>query len=128
MIRRGIGHAGSGHVGIADGLDLLDAVLCGEPVEGLHDLVQELDGACGTEPARERDEAGEVGEQHGRAVDAVGDRGAGRRLQPLGDALGEDVAQQRLGLRARLLGRAEGVVDDHRRHHERGEDVGDVAQ
>ena len=33
MIGARLGHAGRHHVGIADGLDFLDAVLCGEFVE-----------------------------------------------------------------------------------------------
>ena len=44
VICRRLRHAGYGHVGIADGLDLFHAVLGGEPVEAMGQLVQQCHG------------------------------------------------------------------------------------
>ena len=98
VIRRRLGHARHHHVGIADGLDLFHAVLGSQPVEALHQLVQQRHRALRPKRLGQRHEALEVGEQDGRLLEAVGDRRVGRRLQPVDDRLGQDVAQQRFGL------------------------------
>ena len=115
-------HAGDRHIGVADRLDLLHAVLGGQPVEALEEVVQHRHRAERSERTRYRDESDDVGEEHRNFVEAVRDRRLGSRLEPFGDLGGENAVEQRLRLRLRLLGGPEGVVDkdgddDRDRHH-----------
>jgi hypothetical protein len=126
MIGHRFRHAGCHHVGVADGLDLLDTVHGRQAVEAAHHLVEEADGAFRSQRLGQRHEALEIGEQHRGFLEAVGDDGVGLVGQTVDDGVGEDVAQQRLGLRPRVLGQAEGVVDHRRDHGDGGEGGGDV--
>ena len=100
--------------------------LVGEVVEGADDDVEQAHGARRPQPLGERDEALEVGEQHGGIGELVGDDGAGRALEPVDDRRRQDVVQQRVGLLLGLLGQPERVVDDDRDHGGGGDHRGDV--
>ena len=52
------------HVAVADGLDLLDAVLFGQRVERAHQAVEESDDLLRRQVVRRRREADEIGEHH----------------------------------------------------------------
>jgi hypothetical protein len=105
-------HARDREIAVADGLDLLHAMLGSDPVEFGDDAVEERDGALNAELLSELGEADEIGEKDRRLADAVGNLVVGARLQALGDGLGQDVGEQRVGLGARALGPGEGVADD----------------
>ena len=90
--------AGDRHIAVADGLDLLHPVTRGQAVELGDDLVEQRDRARRAELLRKLGEADEVAEQDRRLGDAVGDLRVGPFLQPLGDGLGQDVGEQRIGL------------------------------
>ncbi len=60
----------------------------------------------GAEPARERDETRDVREQDRGLGEAVGDGIGGLGLEPLDDAVGQDVSQEGIGLGLGGLGRA----------------------
>ena len=121
MVRRPFGQPGDRHVAVADGLDLLHAVLRREPVEAAHELVQHRDRPLRAEPARQRDEPFQIRKEHRSLGKAFGDGLARLRLQPFDHAVGQDVAQQRLGLGFRRLGETEGVVGQGRRDAKGGE-------
>ena len=92
-------HAADHHVGVADGLDLLDFELLGDAVEAGENLVEELDGAVRRLLAGDAGEADDVGEEDG-GVDETVDNGALAGLEALGDGLGQDVEEEALGLGA----------------------------
>ena len=92
-----------------------------ERIEAAHEIVEHGDRPVRAEPARQGDEALEVGEQDGRFRNAVGDRLAGPRLEPLDDAVGQDVAQHRLGLRLGARRETERVVGQGGDDAERGD-------
>ena len=50
MVGTRLRRAGDGHVGVADGLDLLDPVFGGQLVEAAEQLVKEADDAVGIGP------------------------------------------------------------------------------
>ena len=91
-------HAGDHHVGITDGLDLLEPMLPGQPVEAGEQLVEDLHhppwflGLC------ERREVDHVAEEHGHVGTVVCNQLL-PRLEPLGDRDRQHVEQQRIGLR-----------------------------
>ena len=98
--RRGVvgarlGQPGDDHVGVADRLDLLEAVLLGQPVEGAEDLVEDADDTLRRGPLGERREVDDVGEQDRHVGMALGD-GPGVALEALGDGPGQDVEEQAL--------------------------------
>ena len=119
-------HAGHGHIAIAGGLDLLNAMRRGQPVELGDHLVEERDGARSAEPLGKFGEADEIAEQDGGLGDAVGDALAWPLLQTLGDRLRQDVGEQRVGLGARVVGKSKGVADDQRDHAEGGDGGRDI--
>ena len=87
------GHAGNYHVGVADCLYLLEAQHSGEFVEPCEDVVEQTHERQRRHGARERREPDEVGEEHGRTVEVVGDHGLAA-LEAVGDGLREDVAEE----------------------------------
>ena len=91
-----VGDARRDHVGVADGLDLLEAVALGERVELAEQSIEQPDDLGRRQPVRSRREVDDVREQHRRRRELVGDR-LRRVLQPLGDRAREDVQQQVLG-------------------------------
>ena len=110
-VGRGLGDAGRDHVGIADGLDLLDAVALGQAIEHGDQRVQHRYGLAGAEAARERHEARDVGKEDRRLGERVGHGLGGLGLQPLDNGVRQDVAQERVGLGLGVLGQAEGIED-----------------
>ena len=90
------------------------------------EVVEHLDRAGRAEASRQRHEALEVREQHRGFGEAFGDRLVGVLLQPLDDLVGQDVAQERLGLGFGPSGEAEGVIGDGGRDPEGGERRGQV--
>ena len=95
---RRFGGAGDHHVGVADGLDLLESMSLGERVEAAEDLVEHGDDPGRRFLGRERREVDDVGEQDRDLVVVVGDD-AFSALQPVGDRTRQDVEQQGVGLR-----------------------------
>ena len=84
MIGPGVGQARDHHVGIAHGLDLLEAEPVGEEVEGTEDLVEDTDDALGSGALGERREVDDVGE-HNRHVRVALGNDPGLALESLGD-------------------------------------------
>jgi len=109
MVGPRLGQAGDGHVGVASGLDLLDAVVDGELIEEREDAVEQADEVLGVRRLGKLRESGEVAEQHGDGGEPVGDR-ALVGLEPLGDRRGQDVEQELLRLLPLGLEIAEGLV------------------
>jgi hypothetical protein len=83
-------HARRDHVAVADRLDLLDLVAVDELVEAREEAIEEADNLACVEPARERREVDDVGEEDAHLVKVVGDR-VRVGLQPL-----RDVGRERL--------------------------------
>ena len=119
-------HARDREIAVADGLDLLDAVRGREPVELGDDVVEHGDGALNAEPLGKLGEADEIGEEDGRLADAVGNLVVGARLQALGDRLGQDIGEKRIGLGAGAVGHGEGIAHDQSDDGEGGRGRGDV--
>eukprot|EP00960_Hanusia_phi_P073805 768088-Hanusia_phi.AAC.6 len=93
---------GDGHVGVADGLELVDAELVREAIEDRVEAVQHVGDLAGREVARHGGEADDVGEEDGDKVLVLGlDLPA--LLQRLCDVLGEEVVEQRVGAALPLL-------------------------
>jgi hypothetical protein len=67
--------AADDHGGVADRLDLLEAVAVGELVAHREDPVQQVDDLGRREACRERREPHDVGEEDGHVVEPVGDDG-----------------------------------------------------
>jgi hypothetical protein len=65
LIGRRYGNASDGHLGVADRLDLFDAMERRQPVKLTDDPVEQLDHTHGTKPYRQRYEPGDVRKQHG---------------------------------------------------------------
>ena len=78
------------HVGVADGLDLLDAVLIAEPVEGAEDLVEDPHDLCGLARRCPRREPDDVREEHRHPGVPLGDR-PGLAEESVSDGDGQDV-------------------------------------
>ena len=97
MVGAGGGQAAGDHVGVTDGLDLLQLVPLGQHVEARKDAVEQGHDLFRRQLVRERCESHDVGEQDGHALEAVGDD-AWRGLEPLGDRTRQDVQEQPLGL------------------------------
>ena len=104
MVGSRLGQPGDDHVGVADGLDLLQAEALGEEVERAEDLVEDPDHALGGRPLRERREVDHVGEDHGDVLVALGDD-PGLAFEPLGDRRGRTLSRSRSEL-ARAASRA----------------------
>ena len=88
-----LGHASHRHIGIADRLDLLHAMVGGDMVERSEDLVEHLHEVWWIDVLRVFREAAQIGKQNRRGRKAVGDS----RLavfEPLGDLWGEDIEEQ----------------------------------
>ncbi len=83
----------SGHVCIADGLDLLDAMLLHDVVEGLEAMVDLRHERLRRHGLGHLREVLEVGEEHGDLIEELGFSGS-FRLQLVGGFLGEDVEEQ----------------------------------
>ena len=96
-----LGQPARDHVGVADGLDLLQTVPLGEGVERTEQVVEDLDDPLRGDPVAAPGEVDEVGEEHGDVGEGVGDD-ALLLHEAGGDRGGQDVEQQ--PLRARLLG------------------------
>ena len=97
------------HVGVADGLDLLEAVSLGERVEPAEDLVEHGHDPRRRLAGRERREVDDVGEQDRDLLAVVGDD-AFAALEAIGDRARQDVEEQGVGLRLRAHALA---VDEH---------------
>ncbi len=106
MLAEPAGH----HVGVADGLDLLQPVPLGELVEVREHLVQIAHHQARRHLLRQPREVDDVGEHHGHVGEAVGDD-AVLLLQPLRDRAGQDVEQQPLGLLLLVLQQLVLLVD-----------------
>jgi hypothetical protein len=87
--------AGGHHVGVADGLDLLQAILLGQFVEAREDLVEHGENLLRRQAFGDPGEVHDVGEHHRDFGKAVGDR-LGAVLQAFGDRRRQDVEQQSL--------------------------------
>ena len=79
-----LGQTGHDHVGITDGLDLLEAVALRQVVEGAEDLVEDIDDALGRRALGERREVDDIGEEDRDLLVGLGDAFL-VALQPLGD-------------------------------------------
>ena len=85
-----VGQASGDHVGVADGLDLLQTLLLGEPVEDREQLIEGLHDLLWADPLAAPGEVHNVGEQDGDLGEGVGDhRFAG--FEPGGDGGGQHV-------------------------------------
>jgi len=91
-----VGQAAGAHVGIADGLDLLDAAAGDDLVEGLEAGVEFGQQFRRPHLGAHGGESLEIGEQHGDLVEVLGLGGA-VALQFFGHLLRQDVQQQLLG-------------------------------
>ena len=117
-----LGQPAGDHVGVADGLDLLQPVALGEPVEAREQLVEGRTTCAGGSLAA-AGEAHHVGEQHRDVGEPVGDhRLAG--FEPLGDRCGQDVEQQPLG--SLLLQRQRAAPADRLPQQQHGDEQGRV--
>ena len=84
------------------------------------------DGALCAELLGKLGEADEIGEKDRRLADAVGNLVVRARLQALGDRLGQDIGEQRVGLGAGTVGHGEGIAHDQSDDGEGGRGRGDV--
>src|ERR1017187_303218 len=98
MVGAGQGNAAGGHVSVADGLDLFQAVLEREQVEAREDFVEQIDHLVGADVGGERGEAHEIGHQHGDVGVVFGDVDLAL-LHALGDGAGERVEEEMVGPR-----------------------------
>ena len=74
VVRARVGHARRDHVRVADRLDLLEAVALGEIVEVAEQPVEQADDLGRRQAVGSRREVDDVGEQHRRRRELVGDR------------------------------------------------------
>ena len=116
MLGGGLRQPAGHHVGIADGLDLLEAELLDQAIETREHLIEKSHHLLGLELGGQGREPGDVGKEHRHLVVAVRD-GAGLVLQPGGDGRRENIEQQvldplllLLNLVLRPFGRHPGVV------------------
>jgi hypothetical protein len=93
VVRVAVVEAARHHVGVADGLDLLQAEFLGQLVEGGEDAVEHGEHLGRRHALGDVGEVHDVGEHHGHVGEAVGD-GLVAALQPLGHRAGQDVEQQ----------------------------------
>ena len=139
VVGPGLGQAADGHVGVADGLDLLQPVSLSQQVEGgeqvVEDLHDPLRGAAVAAPG----EVHQVDEEDGDLLEPVGDDRLAL-LEPGRDRGREDVEQQPLrpillhrqraaaahGLPQQQHRRQQREVGDGAVHQPRGEVVGEV--
>ena len=124
--RRVVGHrlgqAGDDHVGVADGLDLLDAVALRQANRTPTTRRLSMSTVSLAPSRRARATKPEMSANSTEAsskLSAIERAGIG--LQALDDGVGQNVAQHRVGLGLGLLGKAEGVVDGGRDEHEGGD-------
>ena len=87
--------AGHDHVGVADGLDLLEPELIGQPIEIGEQLVQHLDRSLRRESLGEGREVDNVREEDRCLVEVIGDHPLSG-LQTVRYGFGQDVAKQRV--------------------------------
>jgi hypothetical protein len=90
------GESAGDHVGVADGLDLLQPVTLGQLVERREQLVQDLHHLLGPAALAAPGEVHQVGEQHGDLGKPVSDQIL-VRLESGGDRPRQHVEQQPLG-------------------------------
>ena len=90
-------HAAGNHIGVADGLDFLKAMLLCELVELGKDPVQEPHQFVRSQPAGTWREVDDVGEQNGHRVELVGDDLVRVLLKSRGDRGRHQVEKQVLG-------------------------------
>jgi hypothetical protein len=90
VVGPGLGQPAGGHVGIADGLDLLQPMAPGQLVEGREQLVQDLHHLLGAALLATPGEVDQVGEQHRDLGEAVGDHVL-VLLEPSGDRGGQHI-------------------------------------
>lgn len=106
MIGSRLGQPAGDHVGVADGLDLLQSVEFGEAVEGGEQLVERPHQLVGMDLLAGLREADQVGEHHGHVVELVGYHFLAL-LETVGDRGRKNVEEERLG--SVLLGEEEVV-------------------
>ena len=109
MIRAPDRHASDDHVGVADGLDLLEVARVDEGVEHAEYLVEEPDELLGIHRGRHRGEPDDIGEEQRHVVVAIGDQPF-TGSDPIGDGLREDVEQQ---LEVLLVGHLQLALGGH---------------
>ena len=114
MVGTRSGNARRHHVAVPDRLDFLDLVAVDELVERCEEAVEQADHVASLEPAGERGEIDDVGEQDAGVVEVVRDR-VGVCLQTLRDLLRENVREKRLDAR---LGRLSAAREDHEQHRD----------
>lgn len=115
-----LGYAGHHHVGVAGGLDLLQAMAVHQRVEVGVQPVQKPDQIGRGQITGPLGVTGDVGEQDRRVVVFVGDDRARRILEPLGDGRGQNVGQQLFGPLVFGFHRVLGPGDLTQRHPYRG--------
>jgi len=103
------------HVGVADRLDLLQPVLVRQPIEGGEHVVEQLHDLLRRQRGRERGELHDVGEEHGRFLEAVRDHLVAA-LQARGHGPRQHVQQQPLGARVFPVTLADEVLEQQIGH------------
>jgi hypothetical protein len=96
VIRSWLRQPGSDHVGVADRLDLLQAIFLGQFVKLAEDRVQQIDHIYRIGLRRHAGEINYVGEQHRHLTVTIGDCSR-VFLQPRGDWSGQDIQQEIVG-------------------------------
>ncbi len=90
------------------------------------DLVEQSDRLGRAQAAGQRDKARDIGEEDGGVVELIGDGCVGPCLQARDDGVGEDVAQEVIGLCLGAFGKTERVIDGCRNETDRGDGCLDV--
>ena len=89
--------AGGRHVAVADGLDLVDAILFAQPVEDAHQAIEIIDDLVGRQVMRRLREVDEIGEHDAKRLDPVGNPLLFAGFQALRDRRRHHRGDQRLG-------------------------------
>jgi len=97
VVRPGDWNSARNHVGVADGLDLFQAALLGEQIEGGKNLVQEVDDLLRANVSSEGGKADQIGEENG-SVGVVIDDVQFAGFHASSDGFGQNVLQKLFGL------------------------------
>lgn len=107
----GLGETTDSHVGVPNGLDLLQGSLDDQVIEVGEHLAEQVDHFSRRHPGRERGEADDVGENDRDRGKAVGDGGFAL-FEAVGDRCGKHVQEQPLGLRLFPFDSSGLILDD----------------